>query len=135
MSAKDGRSPERPRRAAVRRGAMVRACSSASRLVARLRPALRAHGLDTACARDGLATIGERPKASRMDLNPAMSARVLLSRQPKHKTGGDIMKVVVKITPHGHGNSPNKLADAELHFMGDELDGLKLTGFGAPRRR
>ena len=45
------------------------------------------------------------------------------------------MKVVVKITPHGRGNSPNKLADAELHFLGDELDGLKLIGFSIWERR
>jgi hypothetical protein len=56
-------------------------------------------------------------------------------RQANHKPGGDTMKVVVKITPHEHGNSPNKLADAELHFIGDELDGLKLIGFSIWERR
>ena len=43
--------------------------------------------------------------------------------------------MVVKITPNDRGNPPGKLADAELHFTDGELDGLKLIGFGAPRRR
>jgi len=135
MSKKDERGTEHPPSATVRRRAMVRACSSVSRLVARLRPALRAHGLDTACARDGLAAIGERPKTLRMDLKTEVSARIGFSRQPNHKPGGDIMKVVVKITPHDHGNLPTKLADAELHFTGGELDGLKLIGFSIWERR
>ena len=38
------------------------------------------------------------------------------------------MTVNVKIT--NHETSPNgKVADAELHFIGGELDGLRLTGF------
>jgi hypothetical protein len=39
------------------------------------------------------------------------------------------MNIVVKITPNDRGNPPSKLADAELHFAGGELDGLKLIGF------
>ena len=105
------------------------------KLVARLRPALRAHGLDTACARDGLAAIGERPKRFRMDLKTEVSARIDFSRQPNHKPGGGIMKVVVKITPHDHGKLQTKLADAELHFTGGELDGLKFIGFSIWERR
>lgn len=38
------------------------------------------------------------------------------------------MQIVVKIT-NADGRTPGKLADAELHFMGGELDGLKLIGF------
>jgi hypothetical protein len=45
------------------------------------------------------------------------------------------MNIVVKITPNGRGNPPDKLADAELHFIGDELDGLKLIGFAIWERR
>jgi hypothetical protein len=45
------------------------------------------------------------------------------------------MTVVVKITPHDRGTPPSKLADAELHFTGGELDGLKLIGFSVWRQR
>jgi hypothetical protein len=45
------------------------------------------------------------------------------------------MAVVVKITPNDKGKPPGKLADAELHFIGGELDGLKLIGFSIWERR
>ena len=45
------------------------------------------------------------------------------------------MALVVKITPNDKGNPPGKLADAELHFIGGELDGLKLLGFSIWERR
>lgn len=45
------------------------------------------------------------------------------------------MHIVVKITPNDKGNPPGKLADAELHFIDGELDGLKLIGFGIWERR
>lgn len=38
------------------------------------------------------------------------------------------------IKPNGHA-APGKLADAEIHFTGGELDGLKLVGFAVWRRR
>jgi hypothetical protein len=43
--------------------------------------------------------------------------------------------MVVKIVPNDRGNPPGKLADAELHFMEGELEGLKLIGFGVWERR
>jgi hypothetical protein len=43
--------------------------------------------------------------------------------------------MVVKIVPNGQGNPPGKLADAELHFDREALDGLKLIGFGIWERR
>lgn len=43
--------------------------------------------------------------------------------------------VTVKITPNQNGNPPGKLADAELHFTGGVLDGLKLIGFSVCERR
>ena len=43
--------------------------------------------------------------------------------------------MVVKIVPNDKGNPPGKLADAELHFAGGVLDGLKLIGFGIWERR
>ena len=45
------------------------------------------------------------------------------------------MSLIVKITPNDKGNPPGKLADAELHFIGGELDGLKLIGFSIWERR
>jgi hypothetical protein len=45
------------------------------------------------------------------------------------------MSIVVKITPNATGNPAGKLADAELHFLDDALDGLKLIGFGVWERR
>lgn len=41
----------------------------------------------------------------------------------------------VKFTPNDKGNPPGKLADAELHFSGDPLDGLKLIGFAVWERK
>jgi hypothetical protein len=37
--------------------------------------------------------------------------------------------MTVKFFPNDKGNPPGKLADAELHFSGGPLDGLKLVGF------
>jgi hypothetical protein len=45
------------------------------------------------------------------------------------------MNSIVKIVPNDRGNPPGKLADAELHFTDDVLDGLKLIGFGLWERR
>jgi hypothetical protein len=45
------------------------------------------------------------------------------------------MSIVVKISPNEKANPPGKLADAELHFIDGELDGLKLIGFGVWERR
>ena len=44
-------------------------------------------------------------------------------------------EMTVKIQPNDKGNPPGKLADAELHFTTGPLEGLKLIGFCAPRRR
>lgn len=41
----------------------------------------------------------------------------------------------VKFFPNDKGNPPGKLADAELHFSGGALDGLKLVGFGVWERK
>lgn len=45
------------------------------------------------------------------------------------------MTINVKISPNDRGTPPSKLADAELHFAGGELDGLKLIGFSVWERR
>jgi hypothetical protein len=44
-------------------------------------------------------------------------------------------ELTVKIQPNDKGNPPGKLADAELHFAGGALDGLKLIGFSIWERR
>ncbi len=43
--------------------------------------------------------------------------------------------MTVKFIPNDKGNPPGKLADAELHFAGGPLDGLKLIGFGIWERK
>ena len=45
------------------------------------------------------------------------------------------MNTFVKIIRNGGHMPPGKLADAELHFTGGELDGLKLIGFAVWARR
>ena len=47
------------------------------------------------------------------------------------------MTVTVKILRNERQRPADKLADAELHFSGEPLDGLKLIGFAiwAPSRR
>ena len=43
--------------------------------------------------------------------------------------------MTVKFVPNDKGNPAGKLADAELHFSGGPLDGLKLIGFAIWERR
>lgn len=43
--------------------------------------------------------------------------------------------MTVKFVPNDKGTPPGKLADAELHFSGGPLDGLKLIGFGVWERK
>jgi hypothetical protein len=50
-------------------------------------------------------------------------------------TGGGDKTMTVKFFPNDKGNPAGKLADAELHFTGGPLDGMKLVGFGIWERR
>ena len=43
--------------------------------------------------------------------------------------------VTVTILPNTSNTPSGKLVDAELHFVDGPMNGLKLIGFGAPRRR
>jgi hypothetical protein len=43
--------------------------------------------------------------------------------------------MTVKLLPNDKGAPQGKLADAELHFSGGPLDGLKLIGFSIWERR
>lgn len=45
------------------------------------------------------------------------------------------MQTFIKIRPNDRGVPAAKLADAELHFEGGDLDGLKLIGFAVWTRR
>lgn len=56
-----------------------------------------------------------------------------VSRQPEQPAENTHM--TIKFVPNGKGNPPGKLADAELHFSGGPLDGLKLVGFAVWERK
>lgn len=43
--------------------------------------------------------------------------------------------MTIKFVMNDKGNPAGKLADAELHFAGGPLDGLKLIGFGVWERK
>jgi hypothetical protein len=43
--------------------------------------------------------------------------------------------MTVKFVPNDKGTPPGKLADAELHFAGGPLDGLRLVGFAVWERK
>lgn len=43
--------------------------------------------------------------------------------------------MTIKFIPNDKGTPPGKLADAELHFAGGPLDGLKLIGFSVWERK
>ena len=43
--------------------------------------------------------------------------------------------ITIKILNADPHSAPGKLADAEIHFAGGELDGLKLVGFAVWQRR
>lgn len=43
--------------------------------------------------------------------------------------------MTVKFVPNDNGTPPGKLADAELHFAGGPLDGLRLVGFSIWERK
>jgi hypothetical protein len=50
-------------------------------------------------------------------------------------TATNTANLTVRVVMNDRGNPPGKLADAELHFAGGPLDGLKLIGFGIWERR
>ncbi len=43
--------------------------------------------------------------------------------------------ITIKILKTNGTSAPGKLADAEIHFQGGELDGLKLVGFAIWQKR
>jgi len=45
------------------------------------------------------------------------------------------MTMTVKFSVNGKGSPAGKLADAELHFSGGPLDGLRLVGFALWERK
>jgi hypothetical protein len=59
--------------------------------------------------------------------------RLLSARAPVWPAEDDQMTIT--FTPNGKGSPAGKLAEAELHFSGGPLDGLKLVGFAVWERR
>ena len=57
-----------------------------------------------------------------------------IARRTAGSARGHTMNTFVKIIRNGH-MAPGKLADAELHFTGGELDGLRLIGFSIWARK
>src|SRR5438309_2581067 len=52
------------------------------------------------------------------------------------QTNTHAVTVTIKITANDRGNPPGKLADVELHFVGESFfAGLKLIGFSVWERR
>jgi hypothetical protein len=51
------------------------------------------------------------------------------------KPAAEALTMTVKFVMNDKGNPAGKLADAELHFAGGPLDGLKLVGFGVWERK
>jgi hypothetical protein len=83
---------------------------------------------------------------SRSSVHAAAQDRADSARLPGDSAHGSVVAVkamhrtrrpgmTVKFFPNDKGNPPGKLADAELHFSGGPLDGLKLIGFGIWERK
>jgi hypothetical protein len=67
-----------------------------------------------------------------MTVQARLAGRLLIPGR-RHIRRRQIM--TVKFFPNDKGNPPGKLAEAELHFSGGPLDGLKLVGFAIWERR
>ncbi|MBI2828365.1 MAG: hypothetical protein HYX77_03720 [Acidobacteria bacterium] len=85
-----------------------------------------------------------RPRAVRFTCSPASQDSGERNWPPPTQVhggpGGPMREselVSIRIIPNEQGHPPGKLADAEVIFEADAgpLSGLKLGGFGAPRRR
>src|SRR6185436_18032789 len=85
---------------------------------------------------DPTCTCSARPVAS-LPWQRACSLMACSERTRPARTG--FMKVgttmTIKFSQNDKGSPAGKLADAELHFSGGPLDGLKLIGFGVWERR
>jgi hypothetical protein len=76
-------------------------------------------------AAPGLVAI--RP-SGRRTARPLLSKKMPAGRRRRQQ-------MTIKFSPNDKGNPPGKLADAELHFSGGPLDGLKLVGFAVWERK
>jgi hypothetical protein len=65
-----------------------------------------------------------------------MNAHNFITTTSRERAGVQTMTTITIqiLKPNGY-SAPGKLADAEIHFTGGELDGLKLVGFAVWRRR
>jgi hypothetical protein len=65
-----------------------------------------------------------------------MNAHDFTTTTSRKSAGVQIMTTItIQILKTNGHSAPGKLADAEIHFTGGELDGLKLVGFAVWRRR
>src|SRR5262245_50397133 len=62
-----------------------------------------------------------------------LAGHLLCQKQPDHRRRQFTM--TIKFIPNDKGTPAGKLADAELHFSGGPLDGLKLIGFSVWERK
>jgi hypothetical protein len=58
-----------------------------------------------------------------------------MNRYPEGRRRARRNAMTIQFRPNDSGNPPGKLADAELHFSEEPLDGLKLVGFAVWERR
>lgn len=72
-------------------------------------------------------------RMSSADRRAAEAITRVLSVRQQHSDKETLM--TVKFAANDKGTPPGKLADAELHFSGGPLDGLKLVGFAVWERR
>jgi hypothetical protein len=65
-----------------------------------------------------------------------MNANNCLNTTSRERAGVRTMTTItIQILKTNGHSAPGKLADAEIHFTGGELDGLKLVGFAVWQRR
>ena len=65
----------------------------------------------------------------------AETARRLLWEEPAGQVPAEVARMTIKFFPNDKGSPAGKVADAELHFSGGPLDGLKLVGFSVWERK
>jgi hypothetical protein len=65
-----------------------------------------------------------------------MNANYFTNTISRERAGVQTMTTItIQILKTNGHSAPGKLADAEIHFTGGELDGLKLVGFAVWQRR
>jgi hypothetical protein len=65
----------------------------------------------------------------------AVPIGIALCSLPGRRSPAGEGHMTIKFFPNDKGNPPGKICDAELHFSGGPLDGLKLVGFAVWERK